>query len=696
MKIKYSVIPFIPAFLAMLFLKVMSVVGVDGNGQFWGMNSMNISYTVIGIALGLFLVCALFNLLDRKTAPAYPVKVNPTAGFFAVLSGCGIIAAAVSGVIVALSDKANTDNLLMALICAGFAVPAGIAMLLISKVHFSGKSTVSSVSMLFVFPSLWGCANLVSEFLSATKASISSKDMTALFCYLFLALFLFSNSMVVSRVKGRNPVKGVFLYGVPMAALTLTFGAYELVRMSREGFSADTLIRAFMMIVLGIYALSFIVELYSNNYTKDDLEIVDNLPDAKEDDFANAISIGPASSELVGETAGEGHVNLLKETADSEKELRAALRAADLGAEKEESRIDDLVFSDRAPDNNPNVAYADDYYSNARGMDDFIMGYAYDDDKKAIAKAEQEKARQLRQQEKEERQAAKKLEAERRAAEKQNAVKQKMAAKKPVAEKPETAPETVVAPQARPEPEQKPAAAPVTATEPEPQPIAEPLTEEAQSVEAILQAGLKKNARSASNGAYADIDRLSEELRKAAESRKQSERSARNNLRRVDSREESKSAEELRVAEKAKQLEEARLEAAKKAEEARLAEEARKAEEARLAEEARKAEEARLAEEARKAEEARLAEEARKAEEARLAEEARKAEEARLAEIARRAEEARLAEEARKAEEERMKAERIAKAQSNPQPENIGTRQEIFRERKSAVNRLLQELNDKK
>ena len=680
MKIKYSVIPFIPAFLAMLFLKVMSVVGVDGNGQFWGMNSMNISYTVIGIALGLFLVCALFNLLDRKTAPAYPVKVNPTAGFFAVLSGCGIIAAAVSGVIVALSDKANTDNLLMALICAGFAVPAGIAMLLISKVHFSGKSTVSSVSMLFVFPSLWGCANLVSEFLSATKASISSKDMTALFCYLFLALFLFSNSMVVSRVKGRNPVKGVFLYGVPMAALTLTFGAYELVRMSREGFSADTLIRAFMMIVLGIYALSFIVELYSNNYTKDDLEIVDNLPDAKEDDFANAISIGPASSELVGETAGEGHVNRLKETADSEKELRAALRAADLGAEKEESRIDDLVFSDRAPDNNPNVAYADDYYSNARGMDDFIMGYAYDDDKKAIAKAEQEKARQLRQQEKEERQAAKKLEAERRAAEKQNAVKQKMAAKKPVAEKPETAPETVVVPQTRPEPEQKPEAA----TEPEPQPIAEPLTEEAQSVEAILQAGLKKNARSASNGAYADIDRLSEELRKAAESRKQSERSARNNLRRVDSREESKSAEELRVAEKAKQLEEARLEAAKKAEEARLAEEARKAEEARLAEEARKAEEARLAEEARKAEEARLAEEARKAEEARLAE------------IARRAEEARLAEEARKAEEERMKAERIAKAQSNPQPENIGTRQEIFRERKSAVNRLLQELNDKK
>ena len=34
MKIKYSVIPFIPAALAMLFFKLMGLVGVDGNGEF--------------------------------------------------------------------------------------------------------------------------------------------------------------------------------------------------------------------------------------------------------------------------------------------------------------------------------------------------------------------------------------------------------------------------------------------------------------------------------------------------------------------------------------------------------------------------------------------------------------------------------------------------------------------------------------
>ena len=382
MKVKYSVIPFIPAFLAMLFLKVMSVVGVDGTGEFLGMNSMNLTYTVIGIAVGLFVVCVLMNLFDRKTAPAYPVKKNFAAGFFAIFSGAMMLATAAVAAMNAWADKANTENLLLTIICSVLAIPAGIAMLLISKVHFSGKTTVSSVSLLFVFPSLWGCANLVNEFLQATKASIAAKDLTVLFCYIFMTLFLFSNSMVVSRIRGRNPVKGLFIYGLPMAALTLTYGAYELVILSREGMTNELLFHAVMMLALGIYALSFIFEVFSNTYTKDDLEIVDSMPDDGEDDFANGITVETKSFDdaaAVPGSAGEDKapVNRLKEAAESDRELRAALKAAD--GEDDSHGIDDLVFSDRSAGNNPNVAYADDYYSTAAGMDDFIIGYAYDD-----------------------------------------------------------------------------------------------------------------------------------------------------------------------------------------------------------------------------------------------------------------------------------------------------------------------------
>ena len=56
MKVKYSVFPFVPAFIAMMFLKLMSLFGLDGNGLFLGMNVMNITYTVIGISIGLFIV----------------------------------------------------------------------------------------------------------------------------------------------------------------------------------------------------------------------------------------------------------------------------------------------------------------------------------------------------------------------------------------------------------------------------------------------------------------------------------------------------------------------------------------------------------------------------------------------------------------------------------------------------------------
>ena len=286
MKIKYSVIPFIPAALAMLFFKLMGLVGVDGNGEFMGMNSMNITYLVISIGVGLFVLCVILNLFDRKTAPVYPVKRNIPAGFLAMLSAVGILASSLSAAAGAWANRGYVDNLMIILICAMLSIPAGIAMMLISRVHFSGKSNVSSISVLFVFPSLWGCAELVNQFLLATKASISAKDLTSMFCFIFISLFLFSTSMIVSRIKGRNPVKGMFIYGLPMVAFTVSYGVFEFVRMTREGFNNNSLFTALMMIVIGLYGMSFIMELFSNPYTKEEIEIVDSLTSSEEGDIS--------------------------------------------------------------------------------------------------------------------------------------------------------------------------------------------------------------------------------------------------------------------------------------------------------------------------------------------------------------------------------------------------------------------------
>ena len=644
MKVKYSVIPFVPAFLAMMFLKMMSIVGMDSHGQFMGMNSMNITYTVIGIAVGLFVVCVLLNLFDRKTAPVYPLKRNFPAGLFAVLSGIAVLGSSVAAAVDAFADTANTENLLITIICAGLSIPAAIALMVMSRSHFSGKSTVSAVSALFVFPALWGCANLVNEFLQATKASISSKDLTLLFCYIFISLYMFSNSMVISR---------------------LTCGVCELLRASKEGFDRTTVLNAVMLICLGLYAISFILEVFSNTYTKDDVEIVESLPtddDVQFDDEPSAAPVSETSPENSPEQA------FIAE----EKALDEAIEMAETGIMQEApARRHDLVFFDRPSDSDPAVAYADENTS-ARGLDDYIIVVTNEtksepDHAKAQKAAHINSKSEKRRQEREERRAAKRAEAEKRAAERAR-LREEAAAEKAAAEK-----------------------------------AAQEKMPAFRSAEEVRS----QNGQRSKVSPSANMEKLSEELRKAAESRRNAELAERNRLAKgavleevvqgqTQTKQESSAAGEDQAAKAEQQQSEAdRIAAEKKREEeARVAEKARKIEEARQLAAKRREED----ENARKAEEARRAEEARKAEEARLAEEARKAEEARRAEEARKAEEARRAEEVRNAAEEalRAKVHRHAAAQQAPVSGDVDVREEYYREKRSAVDRLLRDLNNKK
>ena len=340
MKVKYSIIPFIPAALAMIILRVMSVFGADESGKVFGMDKMAVSYTVIGIALCLFIVCIVINIFDRKTAPVYPVKRNPVAGVLAILSGAAVIASSVGSF---MSTTTDNEYYIMTLICAIFSVPAGIAFMLMSRVHFQGKSIVSGISMLFVFPALWGCSELVYQFLDSTKVSISSSDMTSLFCFIFITLYYFSHSMVISRIKGRNPVKGCFIYGLPAVALLLSHGCYTLFTGLQERAGFSNVLNAVMFFVLGLYAISFIAEMFANTYTKDELEIIDGLPteEQKKEEESKYISSGD---------------------------------------------YDDLVVAgDEDTDNTESpVSRPSEYYQSAQGLDDFIIGYQAPKDEEPV------------------------------------------------------------------------------------------------------------------------------------------------------------------------------------------------------------------------------------------------------------------------------------------------------------------------
>lgn len=339
MKIKNALIPFIPITLIMIAFKIASLFGLDSDGLFLGMSGMTLTYIVIGLTLFLFLVCIVINIFDRKTAQVYAVKKNPIAGIFAVLSGLAVAASSIFGVV---SNQSVTEYYVMTLITAALSIPAAIALIMMSKVHFVGKSTSSSVSLLYVFPSLWGCAELVTEFLNATKVSISATDMTALFCYIFLTLYLFSHSMIVSKIKGRHPVKACFIYGLSAAAVSITFGIYEILYASRavENFGLSTILIGAEFLILGVYAASFLIELSRNVLTKDEVEILENMPDDNDPKEENYLSAANYDDELV--------ISHSENIIDSK---------------------DDAIS---------------DYVANTEEINDFIMGYDAEEDEEPI------------------------------------------------------------------------------------------------------------------------------------------------------------------------------------------------------------------------------------------------------------------------------------------------------------------------
>ena len=212
--------------------------------------------------------------------------------------------------------------------------------------------------MLFIFPAIWGCTEIVYEFLEATKVSISATDMTPLFCYIFFTLYYFSHAMVVSRIKGRNPVKSCFIYGLPAVALALSYSVYRLFSGLQEGGGYVSVLNACMFFVLALYAVSFIAEMGFNSVTKDEIEVIDGLPKPAEiEEEENAYINTEDYKDLVFSDDSD--------QIDTDENPEAGTEAE----EKSEK---------------PSVVRPSEYYQNAQGIDDFIIGYEAPEDDEPV------------------------------------------------------------------------------------------------------------------------------------------------------------------------------------------------------------------------------------------------------------------------------------------------------------------------
>lgn len=259
MKSKLSWIPFIPIVFAAVFLRVYQVLFVDSGVDKGFLDSSVISLIFVGSIILLFVLLAILSFTDKKTSPEYQVGKNIFAGIFGILSGV-LLLTDVSTIVMNLSASVNV---FASVIDAVFTVLGGIMIFIMGLSSLTGKNIAKKVPFLMLFPAVWSCARLIITFLSYTTVSVNAIDMSDLVYMVFTTLFLFNASMLYINLKGKNPVKACFLYGLPAVAIIFSYSGALIASLIHSGQGVDFLtnIRMFEFLALALYMIFFLVEL---------------------------------------------------------------------------------------------------------------------------------------------------------------------------------------------------------------------------------------------------------------------------------------------------------------------------------------------------------------------------------------------------------------------------------------------------
>ncbi len=227
--------------------------------DFFGTDQNGIAEIIAFTVLGLFIVCFVLSLFDRKTSPVHLLRKNPFCGVVAVTSA--LTMAACAAYELTLMINAETIEI-MSVITIMLTAVSGIAMLYLGLNHFSGKNSPKSISILYLSLPLWCGAHLIDRFLGHTASPVAAADTMDLIMFVAMAMFFINIAMVHAVIPGKNAVKAGVNFGFPTAivsfvyGLSLAFGA-----INAEHFDFLAMLPALVYLLVGLYALGFTVEL---------------------------------------------------------------------------------------------------------------------------------------------------------------------------------------------------------------------------------------------------------------------------------------------------------------------------------------------------------------------------------------------------------------------------------------------------
>ncbi|HHZ05321.1 MAG TPA: hypothetical protein GX401_00805 [Clostridiales bacterium] len=349
MKIKYSWIPFIPVAFLSVFLRVYQVMFVENgvDSHFLSGNSIWTIYTGLVVALFIFLI--LFNATDKVTSPTYKIGKNFFAGLFSIVTGLLLF----YGSVVEVMKVTNGGVVTVASVLdAILAVFAGVMFIVMGVSCVTGQNKTTNIKAMLLLPTVWCCVRLFSTFMAYTTQAVHSIDMTNLFSMAFSVLFIFNASMIFAGIRGKNPVKACFLYGLPAITVTLVYSAVSIVSQvnAGNGFDIAANIGTLQFLAIAMFMLFFLIELTSKA-----------LPQAAKAVKASAVTEAAAA---VSTSADEAESEVQQDTANIQP---LSLSDVDDSIKEELGGVNTVLQDLENDDHNPDKA---DPLS-----DEFMEGY---------------------------------------------------------------------------------------------------------------------------------------------------------------------------------------------------------------------------------------------------------------------------------------------------------------------------------
>ncbi len=310
MKIKASWVAFVPLTIGAVLLHLYHLVFVGGDsitqplfGEYQLLIDKKTEPEIIVIfAAILFLFACFCSLIDRKTSSYCEIESAPLSGLAVVAAG--LLLGVDSAVHLMIGPGASPTNSMAVLNLLGLA--AAVMFAIIGMSLLVGFNITKKMRLFMLIPTIWGAFCMVNVF-GSHRREAPSFGFFDVFAWVFLAMFIFDNSMVLCGVEIKNPIKSSFVHGLPFVLFSAVYSISAINASMKElgTFDFTGLVPVLTVSALGLYALFSLFKLSSCMITKKQAEELfgdgsdESEEEKKEDDSVPEAAFGVGSTKFV-------------------------------------------------------------------------------------------------------------------------------------------------------------------------------------------------------------------------------------------------------------------------------------------------------------------------------------------------------------------------------------------------------------